>query len=154
MTNERKHFVDTFIDTIVNRYGRELISFLLGIFTAGILITGIVSFRFFKPPSITYTASSNQTFISNTENISPSPKTSITLTAPLPTVTENIDKDKKVDLNTASKSELESLPGIGPALTERIIAQRPYKSISDLQKVSGIGIKKYDAVKDHITVGQ
>lgn len=44
-----------------------------------------------------------------------------------------------VNINTASKSELESLPGIGPALAQLIIEDRPYASVDDLVQVRGIG---------------
>ncbi len=43
-------------------------------------------------------------------------------------------KGDKVDLNSASQSELEALPGVGPTLARRIIENRPYSSVSDLSK--------------------
>jgi competence protein ComEA len=46
---------------------------------------------------------------------------------------------EKVNLNTASQAELESLPRVGPALAERIIAGRPYRNLEDLDKIRGIG---------------
>ena len=50
----------------------------------------------------------------------------------------------KVDINTASEAELEALPGIGPAIAGRIVAQRPFKSLQDLERVglSASDIKK------------
>ncbi|MFH1242306.1 MAG: helix-hairpin-helix domain-containing protein, partial [Pseudomonadota bacterium] len=47
-----------------------------------------------------------------------------------------------LDLNTASKKELMSINGIGPVLSERIIAGRPYRTVDDLLKVEGIGPKR------------
>jgi competence protein ComEA len=44
-----------------------------------------------------------------------------------------------VNLNTASQAEIESLPGIGPVLAQRIIEGRPYRSLEDLERVRGIG---------------
>ena len=72
------------------------------------------------------------------------------------TDTESPTNDRpKVNLNTADKAELESLEGIGPAFAERIIeyrSQHPFKSIYDIKKVSGIGDKKFEKIKDFITV--
>jgi competence protein ComEA len=61
-----------------------------------------------------------------------------------------------INLNTASAAELDLLPGIGPALSQRIIDYRKsheaFRSKEELMKVSGIGPKKYAAVKDKVTV--
>lgn len=54
----------------------------------------------------------------------------------------------KLDVNSASEEQLETIPGIGPALASRIIAARPFKSADDLQKVKGIGNKKrYEEIR-------
>lgn len=47
----------------------------------------------------------------------------------------------RVRLNSASQAEIESLPGIGPALAGRIMAARPLRSLADLDAVKGIGPK-------------
>ncbi len=61
----------------------------------------------------------------------------------------------KVNLNTAVQSELEKLPGVGPATAQKIIAYRQEKGVfqkpEDLMKVAGIGDKKYEQLKDWIT---
>jgi len=61
-----------------------------------------------------------------------------------------------ININTASQKELESLPGIGPALAERIIQYRekngPFLSPEDIKNVSGIGEKRYEQLKDKITI--
>jgi competence protein ComEA len=61
-----------------------------------------------------------------------------------------------INLNTATQAELESLPGIGPALAERIIRYReqngPFARIEDIQNVSGIGPSIFEQIKDLIVV--
>ncbi|MFN3265991.1 MAG: helix-hairpin-helix domain-containing protein [Deinococcales bacterium] len=46
---------------------------------------------------------------------------------------------ERINLNTATQAQLETLPGVGPKMAARIIAARPLKSIKDLDAVSGIG---------------
>jgi competence protein ComEA len=59
-----------------------------------------------------------------------------------------------ISLSTATQAELEQLDGIGPALAQRIIDYREqnggFKSIDQLQEVSGIGEKRFEALKDRI----
>lgn len=58
------------------------------------------------------------------------------------------NRGSKLILNTASAHELDTLPGIGPSLAKSIIAERPFESIDDLAKISGISLKKIDAFRD------
>ncbi len=64
---------------------------------------------------------------------------------------------KKINLNTATQAELESLPGIGPAFARRIIEYRqahgPFKTIEQVLEVDGIGQKTFEQIKELITVG-
>jgi len=63
---------------------------------------------------------------------------------------------KKIDLNSASAYQLELLPGIGPVLSLRIINHREtkgkFQKIEDVMKISGIGPKTFEKIKDLITV--
>ena len=59
-----------------------------------------------------------------------------------------------LDLNTASKKELQSIKGIGPALAERIISGRPYRTVDDLLKVKGIGPKKFENIRPYFVIGK
>jgi competence protein ComEA len=56
-----------------------------------------------------------------------------------------------VDLNKASAAQLEDLPGIGPALAKKIVAGRPYKSVSDLSK-AGISVNEIRKIDSMVTV--
>ena len=63
---------------------------------------------------------------------------------------------RKVNINTADRRSLETLPGIGPALAQRIIDYRrtngSFRTIDDLTKVSGIGPKTVERLKDLVSV--
>jgi competence protein ComEA len=59
---------------------------------------------------------------------------------------------KLVNLNTAPKEELDSLPGIGPVKAQAIIDARPFKTIEDVMKVKGIKEGEFSKIKDLITV--
>jgi competence ComEA-like helix-hairpin-helix protein len=59
-----------------------------------------------------------------------------------------------LDLNTASKEKLMFINGIGPVLAERIIAGRPYKTVDDLLKVKGIGLKKLEKIRPYVVIGK
>ena len=62
----------------------------------------------------------------------------------------------KVNINTAGSEELQTLPGVGPAIASRIIDYRntrgSFQSVEEIKSVSGIGEKIYEKLKDEICV--
>jgi competence protein ComEA len=61
-----------------------------------------------------------------------------------------------VNLNTATLADLDTLPGVGPVLAQRILdartAQGGFQAVSDLRKVDGIGSSRYEQLKELVTV--
>ncbi|MEV4625189.1 ComEA family DNA-binding protein [Micromonospora sp. NPDC049523] len=62
----------------------------------------------------------------------------------------------KVNLNTATLAQLDTLPGVGPVLAQRILDHRDqrggFRSVGDLRQVSGIGDARYEQLKELVTV--
>ena len=67
-----------------------------------------------------------------------------------------IQRDGRLDLNRATPTDFQRLPGIGPALAQRIVEARErqgrFASPEDLQRVPGIGSKKFEAIRELVTV--
>jgi competence protein ComEA len=66
--------------------------------------------------------------------------------------TPKLKAGQKVNINTASKDELDVLPGIGPVRAQAIIDARPFKTIEDVMKVKGIKEVEFGKIKDLISV--
>ena len=68
---------------------------------------------------------------------------------------DSVGAPPPVDLNQATPRQLDGLPGIGPVLAGRIIEYRQRKGgfhrVNELRAVSGIGEKRYSALKDMVT---
>lgn len=66
------------------------------------------------------------------------------------------DTGGKININTATSEELQTLNGVGPATAEKILDYRAanggFKSLEDLKNVSGIGDKTFEKLKEHIMV--
>ena len=61
--------------------------------------------------------------------------------------------ENPIDLNSASKRELERLPGVGPVLAAKIAAARPYHDTADLLNIPGIGQKKFADIAPRVKIG-
>lgn len=68
----------------------------------------------------------------------------------------NNGSQTKININTATEEELDTLPGIGPSTATKILDYRKekgkFKTIEEIKEVSGIGESKYEKIKDRITV--
>ena len=64
--------------------------------------------------------------------------------------TTSVRKHGLIDINSAGPDELDSLPGIGPVMAQKIIAGRPYRAKTDLLNRKIIPQSAYDKIKDRI----
>ena len=67
-------------------------------------------------------------------------------------VVDGLKHGGTVNINKASESELEKLPGIDEAAARRIVANRPYESANELTKKHVISKPEYDHIADKVTV--
>jgi competence protein ComEA len=88
---------------------------------------------------------------------SPSPSPSFSPSDGVPATADVPAPSDKLNINAATFSEFVALPGIGDVLAQRIIDYRQqsggFTSIEQLKNVNGIGDKKFEAIKNMITVG-
>ena len=86
-----------------------------------------------------------------------SPKETKTAERTAEPLSEAAEETNPVDFKAASREELESLPGIGPKLAERIVSYReengPFTTAEELCEVSGIGEKLLEKIRAQIVVG-
>ncbi|WP_279325961.1 helix-hairpin-helix domain-containing protein [Bacillus sp. FJAT-47783] len=69
---------------------------------------------------------------------------------------KSVSSSKGININTATLEELQTLNGIGPSKAEAIISYReengPFSTIEDIKKVSGIGDKSFEKIKNDISI--
>ncbi len=59
---------------------------------------------------------------------------------------------QKLNFNVAPEDELSAIPGVGPAMARRIIAERPFQEVAELERVPGIGPILLDRMKPFVTL--
>jgi competence protein ComEA len=62
------------------------------------------------------------------------------------------EAEAQVNINTASESELDALPGIGEVTTEKIISNRPYSRIEELLEKKIVGKKVFEDIQEKVRV--
>jgi competence protein ComEA len=72
--------------------------------------------------------------------------------SPIASASAGIRAGEQINLNSASETELERLPGIGPKKAEAIIQARPFHAIEEVMKVKGIKQGIFAKIKNNITV--
>lgn len=74
---------------------------------------------------------------------------------PVVVTVKKVPLSQPLDLNRATRQELQRLPGIGPKLSQRILdarATKPFRSVDDLRRVPGIGPKTLEKLRPHVVV--
>ncbi|MBE2180573.1 MAG: helix-hairpin-helix domain-containing protein [Chthoniobacterales bacterium] len=64
-----------------------------------------------------------------------------------------LQRDERINPNTATIDEMVLLPGVGPVLAKRIVDGRPYASLDDLRRVPGLGMRTFERLRDRLEVG-
>lgn len=133
------------------------------LFVITVLVAGF-SIKFYKQilnsPSVRFDYTSEDSLFRelssgvNKNNMTSDGDSAISLSGSSGDKETRIETDGIININTATKSELIDLPGIGEKTAEKIISyrekNRKFKKSSDIMNVSGIGMKKYDKLKNHI----
>jgi len=69
---------------------------------------------------------------------------------------QQVNRTGKVNINTGDKSAFDTLPGVGPALAERIVEYRQangsFSNVEELKKIPGIGQSKFEKMKEKLTI--
>lgn len=61
-----------------------------------------------------------------------------------------VEGSLRVNINTATLTELESIPGVGESLAKLIVARRPYQSVDQLVELNGIGPRSLEKLRPYM----
>ena len=111
---------------------------------ASLLATALTLGLMTATPSM---AQGTQPATKSDSKMAPAPKASESKMAPAP-------KAELLDINSASRNELDALPGIGPARADAIVKNRPYNGKDDLVNRKIIPQNVYNGIKDRIIARQ
>jgi len=102
-------------------------------------------------PPTSFPTKNNQPGNNNPEVLTPEPSLTKSLS-------ENVNVEEIVNINTATLQELDTLPGVGPSRAQAIIQYReqngPYMRVEDVLNVPGIGPATYEKIKDLVKVNE
>lgn len=118
----------------MNRRERAVLLFLAAAFAVGAAVAGVRELRRVRGPEACVLSVDSSALAIDTTPAGP------------------------LDLNTATAAGLEALPGIGPVIAGRILDYRQrhgrFRSVGELRQVSGIGPKRYAALRELVVVGE
>lgn len=136
---------------------RRAIIFLTGTFMLGLLIR-LLQGTFASPPIFDYSAS-DSAFAALSVGPAPADTPADRANDPLSEDLTNGPRkkvDPRVNINSATKDALMTLPGIGSAMADRIILERtdggPFRAAADLKRVRGLGPKRIEQLRPLVTV--
>lgn len=124
------------------------------ILTSAVMLAGLIAYVVLESPVVPVsTAQASNVVILHSDSVRYTEQTNTTEGISSAVVSE---EENKVNINTASAEQLMKIDGIGETLAVRIIAYRKvygdFTDIAQLKNIKGIGDKKFDAIKEYITV--
>ena len=147
---EKGSKIAKYLASLPRKYTYEFTVFVVSSLIFRIISTIIIyKTLYWSEPELNQTSSNDNALVLTVTPIPPSPTKAKTQTSDQGD--QLLGVSDKVNINTATMTELDSLPGIGPVYAQRIIESRPYTQKSHIVRVVGIGQKTYEKIKDLIT---